>query len=317
MVVRTVFVFSLFLLALSALGGEKAKLHLTGNSSVDFFSNPELLSARISISDTTPVEWTTPSLEREKSPWLAGVLSLGVPGAGELYTKSYFKAAFFFAAEAASWIVAYSYNKKGDRQTDLFKAYANEHWSALRYALWTYNYRSDLSNGHILPGDTPSGVPYDPVPDGEFADCGPPFECVSWNELHRLESDIAAADFNGYTHQLPAYGEQQYYELIGKYDQFSRGWDDADQSAPTGIPIHSNSKRFYEYAQMRADANNFYDVAGTFVSVAVVNHIVSALDAFWSATRYNKVLHAEVKMRLQQTQFGLMPVTQAKVSYTF
>jgi len=311
MTLRMVFVCSLFLSALTATGGEKPRLHLTGNPSVDFFSNPNLLSAQLSLSDTIIADQPYTSLKEEKSPWLAGLLSLGVPGAGELYTKSYLKAALFIAAEATSWIVAYSYNKKGDKQTDKFHDYANLHWSAQRYALWSYNNIGDLSNNQL------SNANYDPVPDGEDPDCGPPFDCVVWSELNRMERDISSSGFNGYTHQLPHYGEQQYYELIGKYDQFSRGWDDADQGPPSSLPLRSNSQRFYEYAKMRAQANNYYDVAGTFVSVAVINHVISALDAYWSATRYNKALHAEVKMRMQPTRFGLVPVTEAKLSYTF
>ena len=68
---------------------------------------------------------------------------------------------------------------------------------------------------------------------------------------------------------------------------------------------------------MRANANHMYDIAGTWVSVAVLNHVVSALDAYWSATRYNSALRAEVKMRLQPTLYGLVPVTEARVRYNF
>ncbi|OLD76256.1 MAG: hypothetical protein AUI33_05000 [Ignavibacteria bacterium 13_1_40CM_2_61_4] len=140
-------------------------------------------------------------------------------------------------------------------------------------------------------------------------------------ELNRMERDISSvlSPPTGFTHQMPYYGEQQYYELIGKYDQFSRGWDDADLRALAqgDLPIKSNSNLFYQYAAMRAKANNYYDVASTWVSVVVVNHIVSALDAFWSATRFNKSLHADVKMRVQPTPFGIVPVTEAKIQYTF
>ena len=154
---------------------------------------------------------------------------------------------------------------------------------------------------------------------GQYVDCPPPFGCVKWIELNRLERDISAAPDNGYTHQLPYYGAQQYYELIGKYDEFSRGWDDADLRpiAQSDLPLRSNSQKFYQYAEMRAQANNQYDIASTWVSVAVVNHIVSALDAFWSATRYNNSLHAAVRMRVEPTRYGVAPVTEARVEYRF
>lgn len=249
----------------------------------------------------------------EKSPLLAGALSLALPGAGEFYSNSYLKAALFLAVEATSWSVAYTYNKKGDRQTTDFQNFADMHWSAARYANWTQENASTLNPAITDPSS------YHIFPNGQYVDCPAPFDCVRWGELNRLERDISAAPANGYTHQLPAYGAQQYYELIGKYDEFSRGWDDADLRpiSQSDLPLRSNSQKFYQYAEMRAQANNQYDVASTWVSVAVVNHIVSALDAFWSATRYNSSLHADVRMRVQPTRYGVAPVTEARVEYRF
>ena len=68
---------------------------------------------------------------------------------------------------------------------------------------------------------------------------------------------------------------------------------------------------------MRAKANDYYDIASTFISVAVINHVLSAVDAFWSATRYNKALRAEVKVRMKLTPLGLTPMPEAKFTYEF
>lgn len=308
----------LFLLPLAAAAGEKPAHHLTGNRQVDFFgvSAPAFAAPRdrsISLQ-----EISDPADDGEKSPWIAGALSLVVPGAGEVYTKNYLKGAIFFAAEAASWIVAYSYDKKGDDQTTVFKNYANEHWSAERYTSWTLDHL-----GALNPLITTSASDYhDRIyvydPDSDLP-CGPPFDCLDWSELNAMERDIAAGGGNGYTHSLPYYAEQQYYELIGKYEQFSRGWDDSDPASPleNSVPMRSTSARFFEYARMRAQANNYYDVASTFVSVAVLNHILSAADAYWSATRYNKALHAELRMKMLRTPYGYAPLTQARFRYEF
>jgi hypothetical protein len=51
---------------------------------------------------------------------------------------------------------------------------------------------------------------------------------------------------------------------------------------------------------MRGDANNFYSVASTAVIGIYVNHFLSALDAVWSATQFNKDL--TVKFRLENIQ---------------
>jgi hypothetical protein len=303
---------------LTALAGEKPAITLTGHAHVDFFGTTLTLQ-RDHWSPAQPpamFDQETPP-DEEKSPWLAGALSLAIPGTGEIYSNSYLKAGAFMAFEAASWLIAYTYNKKGDRQTGDFQNFADQHYSAWWYAKWTHDNVGALTNGAHSSGEY----------DGVFRDgtdspsCNAPFACVNWIELNRMERDISGvlSPPTGYTHQMPYFGEQQYYELIGKYDQFSRGWDDADLRALAqgDLPIKSNSQEFYAYAKMRAQANNYYDVASTWVSVVVINHVVSALDAFWSATRFNKSLHAGLKMRVQPTPFGVVPVTEAKIEYTF
>lgn len=311
----------LFTTIANAGGEEKPAVRMTGNAHIDFFGASERPISTVSGSRLALMQEGSTEA-KEKSPWLAGVLSLALPGAGELYTENYLKAGIFFVAEATAWIFAYTYNKRGDDQTEAFELYANRHWSAVRYANWSIDHRGVLNPG--IPGTDYESLVY---PDGRV-DIGdpedrPPFDAISWSGLNTLEREIGVGGGTGYTHTLPSYAEQQYYELIGKYEQFSRGWDDAnyndppDPNDPGSNRIRSNSRRFYEYAEMRAEANNQYDIASTFVSVAVLNHIVSAADAFWSATRYNKALHASVGLRMQPTQIGMMPVKELKLRYEF
>ena len=59
-------------------------------------------------------------------------MSLLVPGSGEFYAQSYWKAAAFFAIEVAAWALAYTYDKKGDKQTDYFQNFANGNWECLQ-----------------------------------------------------------------------------------------------------------------------------------------------------------------------------------------
>jgi len=67
----------------------------------------------------------------------------------------------------------------------------------------------------------------------------------------------------------------------------------------------------------RAQANHYYDIAGTYIGVIVANHILSAVDAFWSATRFNHALHASVDMKLQRSQYGIIPVPTAHLRFDF
>lgn len=292
-------------------------VHLTGNRTADFFGafQPAPTIARPGLLQE---ESMRPSaMEGEKSPWLAAFMSLAVPGSGEVYTGNYLKGALFFAADVAAWTVTVVYNNKGDREERDYQAFADAHWSAVRYANWTLNnlpvispplkddaaqYREAIFGNNTPPDNT-----------------RPPFSAVNWPALNSMESDIGSnlpPGGNGYTHDLPYYGQQQYYELIGKYDQFSRGWDDADLN-DVGIPIVRNSTEMTAYSVARAQANYSYDVASTFVSVAVINHLLSAVDAYWSATRLNATLHAEFRMRMQPTPYGLLPVSEADFRLNF
>jgi hypothetical protein len=318
MIMRTIIAVAIaaFVASAGAGAGERPSAPLTGNARLDLFG--AAASGPLAAGSPAPIlfqEQAAGDAAGEKSTWLAAGLSLLVPGAGEVYAGSYIKGAAFFAAEVALWGFAYSYDQEGDQLTQEYHDYANAHWSATRYADWTLANLGNLNNQLTMSAEEYAALIY---PD-EGPPCDPPFSCIDWKELNDMERDIANGALNGYTHTLPYYGEQQYYELIGKYEQFSRGWDDSPLTDPPGTvnPIRSTSERFYEYSQMRARANDQYDVASTFVSLAVVNHILSAIDAYWSVTRFNKALHASVRVNLEASPYGRIPVTTASFRYDF
>src|SRR4030042_1813530 len=62
------------------------------------------------------IQYAAP-VQSKKSPMLAGLLSLIVPGAGEVYTGEYVKAAIFAAVEAAVITTAIIYDNKGEDKT--------------------------------------------------------------------------------------------------------------------------------------------------------------------------------------------------------
>ena len=220
------------------------------------------------------------SQENKKSPVLAGVLSLLIPGAGEVYTEEYLKAGIFIAIEAAVITTAVIYDKKGNDKTIEFQNYADENWSVNRYAHWTID---NLQN----PESIIYNQNFNPLDYSVFNTD----ESVNWSELNRLERSIG----RGYSHSLPPYGDQQYYELIGKYPQYSAGWNDFNS-----LDYHDSSPNFLFYAGERGKANDLYNIASKAVIGIYINHFLSALDAVWSATTYNKNL--AVKVRLENLQ---------------
>lgn len=233
----------------------------------------------------------------KKSPFLAGILSLVVPGAGEIYSEEYLKAGIFLAIEAAVITTAVVYDKKGDDKTTEFQNYADAYnnpdhnWSVVRYAQWLvrhkYDNDPDLLSKIIISSD----------------ESLPPWQRVNWAELNAAEKG---------SHKLPRYGEQQYYELIGKYHQYSPGWDDFDEDEANNELI---SNHFKYYAGMRGEANDLYSVASTAVIGIYLNHFLSALDAVWSAVSFNKDL--AVQLRMDNVQLTDRAIFYPKINLSF
>jgi hypothetical protein len=135
----------------------------------------------------------------------------------------------------------------------------------------------------------------------------PPWRRVNWAALNEAERQV-----QGFSHTLPPYGDQQYYELIGKYFQFTSGWDDY-----SGGNISNFTPHLLYYAHEHAKADDYYNVASKAVIGIYINHFLSVLDAVWSTVQYNKSL--AVKMRMEQIQFAneveLIPTI--KLSFSF
>jgi hypothetical protein len=252
------------------LRGGPAGLKPSGNARIDFSGVPE--SPALFQQDAPDASGGS-----RKSPWLAGGLSLVLPGTGEIYAESYLKSAVFLAAEAVLWALAYKYDQKGNHQTDFFQNYANAHWSVVSYAQYAMSLAPPGGNYQvIIPGT--QGYP--------------PWMRVNWAELNRMESAIALTPAGQYySHQLPQYNTQQYYELIGKYPQFNQGWDDHPPSFNYGNQL---SAELLWYSGQRGQANTYYTTASTYVAIVLLNHVVSTVDAVLSAGSYNRGLHASV-----------------------
>ena len=229
------------------------------------------------------------SMVSKKSVFLAGLFSAVLPGAGEIYTENYLKAGIFIVIEAAAITTAVIYDNKGNDQTEVFESFANTHWSPNRYAQWTVD---NLQN--LVPNISQTDLNYyqsNVISNGE----------VNFRILNSMERLIGSY----YSHQLDPFGTQQYYEMIGKYHQFNPGWDDfgnppVEPYDPNGYKV---TDKFKYYSGERSKANDFYSVAKTAVTIVILNHIISAVDAAWSASRYNKTLETKVSLEKQNVGF--------------
>jgi hypothetical protein len=233
----------------------------------------------------------------KKSVLLAGILSGVLPGAGEVYvggTANYIKAGGFFLIEAVSLYYAISFNQRGDAQTNYFQNYADKQWSVVKYAEYLGR------NGHPVAID-----PNVSLPD---------WKRVNWASLN------AAEDSLGLSHHLSQHGVQQYYELIGKYPQYSPGWNQYVFGSGTSNPnddYHAVPQQSLDYDKMRGDANSLYKVASRGITFLYVNHLLSILDAIWSSVSFNK----DITLNIRYDQVNLVDsidwVPALHIKYSF
>jgi len=299
MTIRNVFmsVLSIYILMLESPAQykniqnvDRQTIPLSGNLICDI-----ILQEQNSLTGSMPGDESSQLEGKKYSALKSGLFSAMLPGAGQFYTKSYWQSAAFLGAEVLLWIAYATYENQGDQRTKTFQNYANEHWSVVRYAYWIKN--SSEYNGFfqdiIFNGSPPS------------IDVSQPYQYINWSELNVCEEEIGQQPHTGFSHKLENYGEQQYYEMIGKYPQFGGGWDDAGSFTANDIRTGNVSPNFLTYSQMRGDANSAYNIATTVTYVIVANHLFSALEAAWNASRINHrvSLHGHIQSRRIRDSF--------------
>lgn len=134
---------------------------------------------------------------------------------------------------------------------------------------------------------------------------------------------------------------QQFYELIGKENDFITGWLDApsmkmadsawyavDQDGnvvmENGSAVLATSGAQQKYVAMRAQANDYARMQAWFLGGMVINHIVSAVDAALTARYHNKALYQTETSWYDRLHLdsriawdGLAPAPSVTASLTF
>ncbi len=277
-------------------GGEKI---FSGNFRFDLIN-----SAQDSVVQT---ELTVSNNSHRQNPFINGLYSLAIPGAGQLRTENYTKAGIFLSAEVALIVYAVVSNNSGDKKTNEFQAYAEAHWDAVRYAKWINAF----------------GVPdYGPTMSFTPEDFNAIRDRKDFSKINEWESGLHKL---GFSHQLPVYQSQQYYELIGKYHQFKYGWD-TYQVDINGVPVSDNGqydnllsseKQFKDYAIERGKANDYYYAASFAASALVINHVVSAVEAFFSTNSFNKEISATFRVSPVDGLEGKRLLSEVRVQIPF
>lgn len=284
------------LFSMNALCGEHT---LSGNIRLD------ILSLNTYKENTNRIFFQQEQVKEKQNGFMNGLYSLVLPGAGQFRSERYTKAAIFLGVEIALATFAIISNNRGDKKTDEFQQYAEQHWSALRYAKWINVY----GTADYGPAAT---IDLNRVAQNDFS------EINAWERSFHNVRNI------GFSHTLPEYQAQQYYELIGKYHQFKFGWSSYPDLNNDGIPDSDGGnyddfipQQLKDYAVERGKANDYYYAASFAVSVLVVNHVLSGLDALFSTADYNRDISASLQLTPVDGLEGKRLLSEVRLSIGF
>jgi len=214
-----------------------------------------------------------------KSVKKAFLYSLIIPGTGEFYAGSKIKAVLFFGLDVTFWALYFNYHGKGKDEEDKYKAFADEYWSKGEYEDWLYDsvYHTTQPNPNVTRENVCDTFWY-------------------W--------DLEKQERMYFSHNLPDKKTDQYYEMVGKYEQFRFGWNDFPEESLD--EIHRNA-----YLDIRRDSNRWLNKAKYSAMFSLANRILSAFDAAIAVKKYNKkgerFSQLEFRMRLTERDDEIVP----------
>jgi len=253
---------------------------------------------------------------RYKNPRKALFMSLVIPGAGQMYVGgsnfTYIRGGVYLALEATLWGSWYYFSvNKYNKQVKRYKNYAKEHYSIGRYeqrmrSLYNadaVNYESEFRRRYLGSRET--------FCEGIFG-VATTDRCYDRDKLYSGDVEYV----NTFVKSPKSLGDEmkkvdfdnasEVYQLIAD-DAYVLGWEDIgdeDVAVATSLalddPNHateplSKSESDYqkEYRSMRGKANDYADMQAWFFGGLILNHIISAVDAAFSANAHNKALYEE------------------------
>ncbi|WP_173384459.1 hypothetical protein [Fibrobacter succinogenes] len=254
-----------------------------------------------------------------KSPRKALFMSLVVPGSGQLYvggsTFTNVRGGVYLALEAALWGSWYYFSVyKYNDQVKKYKNYAKEHYSIGRYEAGMRELYGQLSDeteesrfGNRYMGSREN---FCEAIYGEASASGS--GCYSSARLFYNDKN----HYDRFSVSNPSKLEDEienigsFYDASAVYQQISDktyvlGWDDVadpavamnlnleDDELADGLVPLAKSEHMDEYRSMRSKANDYADLQAWFFGGLILNHIISAIDAAFTANAHNKTLYAE------------------------
>jgi hypothetical protein len=278
---------------------------------------------------------------RYRSPKKALFMSLLVPGLGQAYVGqsafNYARAVAYLGTDVALGIFWYHYVVvKYDRKVKQYRGFADENWRQGKYEDSMQVVSDAVTSDQFKQINLFRESYCDAVQDQSstagnslYQGCLDPKANSAGYDLFRASHD----DQNWQPDSVAAWRGKfprlfDFYELIGKEQEFVAGWVDAQgvsyNISGDSITISGTSELRDQYIGMRATANRYARMQAWFLGGIVVNHIVSALDAALSARHHNKALYQTETGLLDRMRLdgglafdGVWPRTRVAAIFTF
>jgi hypothetical protein len=246
------------------------------------------------------------NLKEYRSPKLAMLMSLILPGAGQAYARNYVKTGIFGAIELGIIAASVAYNIQGRNRMNRAHEYADSlydfdtfmaYYDSLKSFFATprsgleshpdsaqsrmnfiYYYSQDTLQ---LEADERSEEYYDMIGENSFVqgwdDCEPPFDSIE--ATFYAKGQEAVIEGSGqYDYQIYPADDSTY--LVRRVSKDGDVIDEAEQLY--GYSLHQNI-----YNDKVSEANASYRTGMNILFLLLVNHIVSAIDAGITAKRFN------------------------------
>jgi hypothetical protein len=234
------------------------------------------------------------NLKDYKSPKVAMLLSLIVPGLGQAYVKQYVKAGVFVALEATAVGFIIAFNNKGKQQYNNAKSFANASYDCdtmKSYYNKLYNFFLGQEGGSI---DTAQGYMdliytdslkslikgssdyYSSIQSNSYVqgwkDCEPSGDII----INGTSDTINGGNYRYVRDSATGYLVYQVNSSTGEID--------------TNSPLYGYSANQLKYKSMVSKSNDYYKTAQAILFVMLINHVISSVDALISAKAYNDAL---------------------------
>lgn len=224
--------------------------------------------------------------EQQKALLFSAIL----PGAGQIYNRSpWWKSTMFISVEAAALTACKKWDKSGEDYRVMFEAYADDHWTIENWyftsmKIFPENWQDILIGTHHLT--LKIGGNY--FSSDQLTEL---LQIYSWSEIKVIR-------------------DRDFYENIGKYDQFVGGWDD-----PFDSPFDADGNWYTEkkgnseetviltiqkdkYRGIRHRSNLFKSQVKYALTVLMFNHLISGMEAYWTASSKQSKKRKKIQIEL-------------------